>query len=124
MKTARLVWLTVFLIYGFSEQGQNEAARLVIDHVTVIDATGKPDMTVVIMGQRIEMMGRSGSISIPSNVHVVDARGKFLIPGLWDMHFHSWSENALLFPLLIANGVTGVRDMGNGAPAKDIAQWR
>jgi hypothetical protein len=56
--------------------------------------------------------------SIPpplSNYTVIDARGKYLIPGLWDMHIHTLSLSPYLhFPLLLANGVTGIRDMGDG----------
>jgi predicted amidohydrolase YtcJ len=52
---------------------------------------------------------------------VINASGKYLIPGLWDMHTHTaerraaWSDK-VIYPLYVANGVTGVRDMG-GDPA-------
>src|ERR1044071_1519249 len=58
-------------------------------HVTVIDATGspaQPDMTVVVKGNRITAIGKK--ISVPSGSKVVDAAGKYMIPGLWDMHIH------------------------------------
>src|SRR6266496_3223253 len=93
---------------------------LVFTHVTVIDATGaksKPDMTVVIIGDRIITLGKSGKVAIPANAQVVDASSKYLIPGLWDMHVHIFRNaslrppNEYYFPLFIANGVTGVRDM-------------
>ena len=87
---------------------------LVFIHVTVIDATGapaKPDMTVVITGSRITELGKTGKIRIPKDARVVDATGKFLIPGLWDMHAHLSGMDAS--PILcIVNGVTGARDMG------------
>ncbi len=41
---------------------------------------------------------------------IVDGKGKYLIPGLWDMHVHTWDYEST-YPLYIANGVTGVRDM-------------
>jgi hypothetical protein len=60
----------------------------------------------------------SRDVKVPSGAKVLDGTGKFLIPGLWDMHVHlamqesyQWTKSILL-PLLIANGVTGVRDMG------------
>jgi hypothetical protein len=84
----------------------------VFTHVTVIDATGappKPDMTVVITGDSITAIGKTGKLSIPPGAQVVDATGKFLIPGLWDMHAHGFEQ---VFPLLIANGITGIRFMG------------
>ena len=95
---------------------------LVLTHVTVIDATGagaRPDMTVVIKGDRILEMGKSGEIRLPEGAQTLNATGKFLIPGLWDMHVH-WYEKDYL-PLFIANGVTGVRMMW-GVPAHH--QWR
>lgn len=85
---------------------------LVFTHVTVIDATGAPakfNQTVVINGSRISALGQTEKVRIPKNAHVVEATGKFLIPGLWDMHVHTASET--FFPLYLANGITGVRDM-------------
>jgi imidazolonepropionase-like amidohydrolase len=95
---------------------------LVLEHVTVIDGAGRapqPDRTVVIAGNRIAAIGPAGRTKFDKSARVIDARGKFLIPGLWDMHVHlagvsadpSWSKDVLL-PLLLANGITGVRDMG------------
>jgi len=87
--------------------------HLVLTHVTVIDATGspaKPDMSVVIRDHRIIAIGQTRSAP-PKDAEVVDATGKFLIPGLWDMHVHT-GRGDVFFPLYIANGVTGVRDMG------------
>ena len=95
---------------------------LVFAHVTVIDATGaaaKPDMTVVIIGDRITEVGKDRDVRIPKEAQVVDAAGKFLIPGLWDMHVHWYLKDYL--PLFIANGVTGMRIMW-GMPVHQ--QWR
>jgi imidazolonepropionase-like amidohydrolase len=95
---------------------------LVLAHVTVIDATGapaKPDVTVIITGDRITQMGRSAEVHIPKEAPVVDATGKFLIPGLWDMHVHWYDQDYL--SLFIANGVTGVRVMFGAALHH---QWR
>src|ERR1700684_3400610 len=100
-------------------------------HATVIDATGspaQPDLTVIVADRRIVEIGTSASVSVPKNARVVDARGKFLIPGLWDMHVHEifgdWiPEDEKVSPLLfVANGITGVRDMGGDlGPLK---RWR
>ncbi len=80
--------------------------------VTVIDvARGKPEsgMTVVVSSGRIAAVGKVKKVEVPPDAIVIDASEKYLIPGLWDMHtHHSWS----FFRLHIANGVTGVRDMG------------
>jgi imidazolonepropionase-like amidohydrolase len=76
----------------------------------------------MIAGGHITSVGPSDRVSIPAGAHVVDGSGKFLIPGLWDMHGHLTDATEDAFPLLIMNGVTGVRDMGG-----DLAQidrWR
>ena len=58
-----------------------------------------------------------GFVGPDRNIQIVNANGKYMIPGLWDMHVHSafvspaWDEK-VIYPLYIANGVTGVRDMG------------
>ncbi len=95
---------------------------IAIRHVTVIDATGapgRPDMTVIIVGDRIAQIAKSSGAAIPKGAQVVNATGKFLIPGLWDMHVHPTGKDYLA--LFIANGVTGIRIMW-GSPNHD--EWR
>jgi imidazolonepropionase-like amidohydrolase len=89
-----------------------ESNRLVITDATLIDGTGssaRSNVTVVVADDRIVQIGKDGETGNSSAETVVDAMGKFLIPGLWDMHVH-WYEKDYL-PLFIANGVTGVRIM-------------
>src|SRR5690242_1658433 len=91
-----------------------------IVHVTTVDvATGKesPDQTVVLQGDRIVSVSASDN-SVPSQGRVLDARGAYLIPGLWDMHVHIQDLEDL--PLYIANGVTGVRLMFGEKNARDL----
>jgi imidazolonepropionase-like amidohydrolase len=88
---------------------------LAFTHVTVIDATGAPmkrDMTVVITGDRITLVGETGRIRLPEGAQVVDSTSKFLIPGLIDMHTHGVAQMNLPLALYIANGVTTIRDTG------------
>ena len=84
-------------------------------------AAPKPDMTVVIKGNRITALGRTGQVHVPRGALIVDAAGKFLIPGLWDMHVH-FTETERSFPMFIANGVTGARNMGGDLD--DLLRWR
>lgn len=101
-----------------------QPSSLVFTHVTLIDMTGdlpKPDMTVVVTGNRITALGQTGKVRIPKAAEIIDATGKFLIPGLWDMHFHI-KETERTFPLFIANGVTGVRNMGGDF--QKLFEWR
>ncbi len=70
----------------------------------------KPATTVLVLGNRIAAVGPDGTVKIPEGVDVVDARGKTLLPGLWDMHVHMSGIDGALH---IAAGVTTTRDMGN-----------
>jgi dihydroorotase-like cyclic amidohydrolase len=128
MKKVLLFLLVGLLPVGlFAQKGDNnQQETLVFTHVTVIDATGapaKPDMTVMVRGDRIEALGETGIITIPQEAQVVDATGKFLIPGLWDMHMHlrELGLGKSYLALFIANGVTGVRVM---AGREEYHEWR
>jgi imidazolonepropionase-like amidohydrolase len=132
-------WLTVIGValgvHGITADAQSALPRsrrdasapsaIVMTHVTVVDVeTGQlsPDLTVVVSGQRITAIGPS--VRIPAGARVIDARGKFLIPGLWDMHTHAldrWPWSSLLN---VANGVTGVRDPGAVTSTRDIIALR
>jgi len=92
--------------------------------VTVIDGTGAvlKDQTVLVSGDRISAVGDSGRAAAPSNALIADGRGRFLIPGLWDMHAHLSYTKASALPILLANGVTGIRDMGGFLAELD--EWR
>ena len=101
--------------------GASAQQTLSITHVTVIDTvTGKtqPDTTVMIQGNRITGIALSVSIT-PKAGQIVDGRGEYLIPGLWDMHTHVYFDSTaadgtdLVLPLFLANGITGIRDMGS-----------
>ena len=124
MRTIRSLSLTclvlTFLLIGRQSPAATEAP-LVLTHVTIIDVAGgraQPDRTVVISGGRIAAIDASSRVAVVKGSRIVDATGKFLIPGLWDAHVHlaniivpNWAR-AVSLPLLVANGITGVRDMG------------
>src|SRR4029453_13056240 len=123
MKRNALTSLLLSVLLASSAAGQSRQTSrsrpVVFTHVTVIDATGaaaKPDMTVVIAADRISRIGESKQVRIPGNAEVIDARGKYLVPGLWDMHVHLAKAGENSLALFLANGVTSVRDMG-GDPA-------
>jgi imidazolonepropionase-like amidohydrolase len=90
---------------------------IVITHVTVVDGTDsipRRDQTVVIRGTRIVSVTPSASAPSLASARTMDGTGKFLIPGLWDMHVHtSVPGGRELLGLYVANGVTGVRDMAD-----------
>jgi imidazolonepropionase-like amidohydrolase len=88
---------------------------LVIRGARLFDSeTGKvlPDRTVVVEGERITAVGADNDITGPEGARVIEARGRTLLPGMWDMHSHSGltSQNAGA-PLQLANGLTTVRDL-------------
>jgi imidazolonepropionase-like amidohydrolase len=81
---------------------------------TLIDGTGNPPVTdsvVVVKGDSIIAAGPRSQVKIPKGAKVVDAHGKYLLPGLWDMHAHF--EQVEWGPIYLAAGVTTVRDVGN-----------
>jgi imidazolonepropionase-like amidohydrolase len=65
--------------------------------------------TVLVKDGKIQKIGLSNQIDIPSNYEVIDGKGKYLLPGLNDMHVHFYHENDII--PFIANGVTTVRNM-------------
>ncbi len=103
-------------------QKPSSDAPLVLKNVTVVDVrTGmlQPDQTVIIEGNHITFVGPTKAVKFSGRAQLVDGRNLFVIPGLWDMHVHlvlgDWFPDAqeISLPLLVANGVIGVRDMGS-----------
>ena len=81
---------------------------------TLIDGTGGPavaDAAVVVREGRIVAAGPTGSFPLPAGIHRIDAKGRTVLPGLWDMHAHF--EQVEWGPIYLASGVTTVRDVGN-----------
>ncbi|MBK9164778.1 MAG: amidohydrolase family protein [Acidobacteria bacterium] len=98
---------------------------VVFQNVTVIDMESGlaiPGLSVVVEGNRISAVAKTPRI--PEKAQVIDATGKFLIPGMWDMHSHSLDRWAWSSLLNIANGVTGVRDPGAIMPSGEITKLR
>ncbi|SFQ33301.1 Amidohydrolase family protein [Amycolatopsis arida] len=85
----------------------------ILTGATVIDGTGRPGRpaTVVLVGDRIVAVGHTPARGFPPGARVLRLPGKYLIPGLWDMHVHSVPLDRVYPPLYVVNGVTGVREM-------------
>ncbi|HMK86675.1 MAG TPA: amidohydrolase family protein [Steroidobacteraceae bacterium] len=108
------------------------SSTLALTHVNLIDTTGaaplQPDMTVIVKDQRISAVKKSAEAQLPADAKIVEAPGKYLIPGLWDMHVHTvfgdWlpRNEKVTLPLFVANGITGVRDMGGDLEVLKV--WR
>ena len=118
------LWRTFLLLLALLSScacSSHPPPSLAITHVTIIDATGaapRSDMTVFLADEQIAAIGPSNSLSIPRKTKTFDATGKFLIPGLVDMHVHltgasePTGSREFILPLLLANGITTARDMG------------
>ena len=122
IRRSLLLALGLVLPVSSSWQGQN---TLVLNHVTVVDVVNGrnlPDMTVFISQSRITAIEQARTSIIPRGADVIDASGKFVIPGLWDMHVHLTLAGAEALPVLVANGVTSVRDMGGDFDV--VRTWR
>lgn len=112
------VCLTTFLWAGPKAKTRTEALIFTnVNVVSVRDGTIARGMTVVIKRGRISGVAKVGFVGQGHDIQIVNADGKYMVPGLWDMHVHSafvspaWDEK-VIYPLYIANGITGVRDMG------------
>ena len=97
-------------------------------HVAVVDPGGtatQREATIVVTGDRISEIGSTGQVRIPPGARVVDATGKYMIPGLWDMHAHIFAHRReAFFPLYAVAGVTAVRDMNTAVPMAAIEERR
>ncbi len=127
MPTVRPLLAAVLFLVTIGAAAQQ---RVAIVDVTVIDVDAADaahavaaHQSVVITGSRISARGPAAKIRIPRDATVIDGSGRFLIPGLWDMHVHTLPEVRrpkaveIWLPLFVANGVTSVRDMGGSDDA-------
>ncbi|MEO8448329.1 MAG: amidohydrolase family protein [Gemmatimonadota bacterium] len=115
---AGVLWLTLSLLFAARASAQARLAPpIAFTHVTVIDgrsATPLTDQTVIVRDRHIVAEGSSRSTRVPGGIRIIRARGKYLIPGLWDMHVHTTMPGGRdVLALYIGNGVTGVRDMAD-----------
>jgi imidazolonepropionase-like amidohydrolase len=121
--------LAVFCLFAFSCAHARSDAVVIraVTVVDVVDGSLHPERTVLVAGNRIAAIGSANEVAAPDDAEIVEAAGGYLIPGLWDMHVHSVANVALdrsndaieaqswHFPLFLAHGVTGVRNMNDGA---------
>jgi imidazolonepropionase-like amidohydrolase len=101
------------------------ASQLAIVGVTVIpmtDAAALPDRTVIVRDGRIAAIGPRRRLRVPAGAQQIDGRGRYLMPGLADMHVHlEYIEDPDVLKLFVASGVTTVRSM-DGRPY--VLEWR
>jgi imidazolonepropionase-like amidohydrolase len=98
---------------------------IAIRDVTVLPMTGGgpiANATVLVRAGRIEALGPAADVSIPGDAHVIDGTGRFLIPGLIEMHAHLSKTRASALGLFVHSGVTTLRDMGGDH--QELLRWR
>jgi imidazolonepropionase-like amidohydrolase len=132
MSSARAVLLTALaalcMFPSFAKTADLRPApqctmSLAIEHIAIIDVMSgsvRGDQNVIVQDQVIKAIGSSDSLQPPNGATRVDGRGQFLIPGLWEMHVHTQDPD-LYSRLYIANGITGIRDMGGDDPQTGAA---
>lgn len=119
--------LTLVIIFLVCEFGAAEKTTVFknVNLASMIDSRTRPHQTVIITGGRISKIGPADRIDVPTGAVVIDGSGKFLMPGLADMHAHyTGSSPHPYFDLFLANGVTTVRDLSQGAPASILSYRR
>lgn len=118
--------IVVSLVTAWATVVAAQSNAIAVTDVTLIDGTGaRPRVvTVIVEGDRITAIARSGRERIPNGATIVDGRDKYLIPGMWDMHVHigGYNEGTKVLPRLVAYGITGVRDMAS--PVDDVLRLR
>lgn len=135
MLLRRFGWVIApLLVAGVAGRAIAKAPPLAIEHVAVVDVVRGnlvPERTVLIAHGRIAAVGKPGAVVIPRGAVRVDGRGRFLIPGLVDLHVHLFNNatqrppNDWMFALFVANGITGVREMAaTPRDMQQVARWR
>jgi imidazolonepropionase-like amidohydrolase len=119
MRSFFLKWIVTCaaaLFMAASQPAFSQTGPIAIINATVIDVTTgarTTGLTVLTRGDRITAIGKA--IAIPRDATRVNGKGKFVIPGLWDMHSHHQGTGAESLDLFVAKGVVGTRDMGGDA---------
>lgn len=122
-----MAFLVAVSLFAQGNSSKPLPKSLLIRDVTIIDCAGdapQPGMSVLIVHGRIQSIQPVSKLKGSLHTVTLDGRGKYLIPGLWNMHVHlgSYADGKRALNDFLAQGVTGVRDMGS--PLDDILRLR
>jgi vacuolar-type H+-ATPase subunit F/Vma7 len=125
-QTSRCLLFILLIFVTFGSQagpraGEAIDSAIIFRNVSVVPMDSErvlPNQTVVVKNGNIIAIGEAERLAIPANAVVIDGSGKYLLPGLADMHVHTDPSD---FPLFLANGITTVREMNGSA---DHLKWR
>jgi imidazolonepropionase-like amidohydrolase len=121
------LWAALITLAAVATQvasGATSEKIILIRNVSVVDVARnrvQPQRDVTILGAYIAKIQPGGKTRVPRHGWIIDGSGKFLMPGLWDFHVHTFSaegEEDFALPLYVLNGVTGIRDAGAIRPLK------
>ena len=121
----RLATLALCALLIAAGQGPVESDSTAFVHVNVVPMDRErvlEDYTVVVHGDRIVALGPAESTPVPAHTRRIEGAGRYLIPGLADMHVHLFEESDLL--LYLANGVTTIRNLGGYGAADTVLALR
>ncbi len=130
--TLQLIIITLFSVHVFSCQPAKENFDILITHASIVDVktgTIKPNQVIGINGDTIRLIASIKQISDYSGTTLIDAKGKYVMPGLWDNHVHFRGgdsliqENKNLLPMYLAHGITTIRDAG-GDITPSVMAWQ
>ena len=114
MKTSPLILVSAFSIFlapGCSKEVKGDLIVKNVAVINIVDGTIANSMDVVIVKDRITEIAPNKKNTKYITNELIDGTGHYLIPGLWDMHTHTWWAYKEFFPLLMVNGITGIREM-------------
>lgn len=117
-KRIKTCFVILFLMVSFMSCHNAVNHDCLITNVNVVDVkTGEilKNKTVAIDSNRISAIYDTEIVGSDSTI-IIDGKGKYLIPGLWDMHAHYEWSHVDMDPLLIANGIIGIREMWGDMP--------
>jgi imidazolonepropionase-like amidohydrolase len=120
MRTKSIIILALFVCFFFQSY-----AQLAITNTKLYDPISGsmlPNRTIIVKGDRIIAIGTPGSpVKVPASSKIINGSGKYIIPGLIDAHSHlvflldsANVKGEEVLPLYLGNGVTSVRDIGDG----------
>ena len=128
--TLYFILFILFFVFGGCNDGTSEKkngeSSILFESVTVIDAKfgERQNLNVLISGNKIIKVS-DRPIENSSNCKVINGKGKYLIPGLWDAHVHITFTPGLeqaMFPLFLGNGITSIRD--TGGLITEVLPWK
>jgi Amidohydrolase family len=123
----RSALLLVLSLAISTHAGRAETTLLAIKGATLVDVhTGRRigNSAILVEKDRIKEVGDASNLRIPTDARVIDAHGKWVIPGLIDMHVHGSSRKDVPIALYVANGITAIRDMGGNVTSLRMTRQR